>query len=280
MRIPRILTNEKAVRILELLSKTPLTVFQISEMLKMHEQTVYYYIKKLREENLIEILREEKVRGFIEKYYFAIHTNLLKPFKDEKKIDENLKIFFSEFFSTGYFNGYVVVGSPLPHGPFLTSARDLHYAAQLSFILGKLGDINNNIIIKLDTEVKAEKLEKNNLILIGGPVSNMISYEINSRLKIKFSWEKSWYISLNGEKYFDEECCLICKVSNPFDEYKKIIMIAGIRFSGTRGGVFALTNFYKKILKNYKGGDFYCLIKGLDKNGDGIEDDIKILHIE
>ncbi|MEM5811422.1 MAG: ArsR family transcriptional regulator [Candidatus Aenigmatarchaeota archaeon] len=280
MRIPKILTNEKAIKILNFISKVPSTANEIAKALNMHEQLVYYYLKKLREENLIDVFREEKVRGFSEKYYYPTKINIFKYFSEDKSKYGNLEKFFSEFFSGKIFNGYIVVGSPLPHGPFLTSARDLHYASQLSFLLGKFGDVGGRLIIKLDTEIKSERLEKNNLILIGGPVSNIISYEINNYLEIKFFWDKSWYISFNDKNYFDDEICLICKINNPFDKFKKIILIAGIRFTGTRAGIIALTNFHDEILENYKGSNYYCILKGFDKDGDGIEDDIKVIHLK
>ena len=276
MKIPKILANENAVKILEFLKNYPASPSEIAEKLKMHRQTVYYYIKKLRNENLIDVFKEEKVRGFVESYYRAVDYEFFKEFKKES---DSLKKFFKEFFSNGYFNGYIVVGSPESHGPFLTQSRDSHYASQISFALGRFGN-QKNLIVKLDTEIKLEKLEKNNLILIGGPITNIISNEINKYLKINFGWDKNWFIQTKDKKYSDENCCLIAKTLNPFDDSKKIVLIAGLRYTGTRAGVLALTLFSDKVLNSYDHGDFYCIVKGIDKNSDGLEDDIKVLFRE
>jgi len=284
-KIISLLLNKNAEKIIKLLLKKPCSPNEISTILKMHEQSVYYYIRKLREAGIIDVINEISKRGFLEKVYSVTNKKILNLIKYnekeyKKKDTKILENIFKEFFVGGYFNGYIVVGSPLQHGPFLTIARDIHYASQLSFILGNIGYINKDkgIIVKLDTEIKAERLEKNNLILIGGPLSNIISYEINSFLKIKFGWDKIWMIK--GEKdYSDEECCLIAKVKNPFDITKKVFIIAGCRYQGTRSGIIGITNYSEKIFKNLaKKDEFYVVIKGYDRNGDGIEDEIKVLE--
>ena len=48
-------------------------------------------------------------------------------------------------------------------------------------------------VVKLDEDAKAEKeLEDNNLIIIGGPGTNIVSSEFNRYLPIKFNEENFW----------------------------------------------------------------------------------------
>lgn len=278
------LSSKVVIKILRELNNGPKSVKELSEILKLHEQTIYYYIKKLHKFKIVEVLREVRRRGMIEKiFYLPYKTFILNISKTNKKYEKEelylIENFFKEFFTGNYFDGYIVVGSPQPHGPFLTSTRDSHLATQIAFLLGKFCEVNK-LIIKLDTEIKNEKLENNNLIVIGGALSNIISYELNNYLDIKFKWDKSWYVDFFGEKFLDEEVALIAKVKNPWNENKKIILIAGNRLAGTRAAIYSLTTNFEKILENYKEGkDFYCVIKGVDKDGDGFEEDVKILKV-
>ena len=84
-----------------------------------------------------------------------------------------------------------MVGSPKPHGPFKTSARDGHYAAHLALFLGQFAKMPQEFAVKLDVDVKAGKEEKNNLIFVGGPGTNLLTQEINDYLPIKFIMHSS-----------------------------------------------------------------------------------------
>ena len=190
-----------------------------------------------------------------------------------------LRDFLYEFIKDGVFNGSIVVGSPAQHGPFLTTARDGHYAAQLGMFLGKFCSSGNRFVIKLDTELKAEESQNRNLIIIGGPVANMVCADLNEKLKIKFNWDKTWKIVSEKGEYFEETDGLVAKITNPWDNTKKIILLSGIKFEGTKSCILGLTQKYEKLLKGFsKNRDFYKVIRGLDRDGDGKVDDIKILE--
>jgi len=47
-----------------------------------------------------------------------------------------------------------------------------------------------DLSVKLDTEIRMEDLENNNLIVVGGPVVNAITEKFNAKLPIKFDEEK------------------------------------------------------------------------------------------
>jgi DNA-binding transcriptional ArsR family regulator len=278
--------NRTAIKILSEIADKPNYPKEIAKKLGIDRQKVYYHIHKLEKSGLIKVVKETKKGGAMCKFYspvshaFGFELSLVEK---EVRLEEVQKVreFFEEFVGSGIFNGLIVVGSPVPHGPFLTAARDGHCAVQLAFFLGNLCELPKEDIVKLDTEVRAEHEEKNNMILIGGPITNMVSSEINEKLKIKFVWKEFWKVfsEISKKEYADEDLGIIAKVKSPWDETKKIIMLAGLKFEGTKACILAITNFSEKLLKNYKRGqEFFALIKGFDRNGDGKIDDIKIIE--
>jgi len=282
--------HKLAWKILKTLNEQPMYPNELAKKLKIHEQNVYYHINKLMKANLIKVVKEEKKQGAVCKYFTPTAKAFGLELPSEKseikigdmKINPKLKDFFSEFIHAGNFNGKIVVGSPTPHGPHLTEAQDGHYGIHLAMFLGNLCSLKRNkFAVKLDTEVKAEKKQKRNMIIIGGPVVNTICAELNEKMKINFGWDKYWYINSGKKRYLDETSGLIAKIKNPWDKTKSIIILAGTRFMGTKACTIALTQHYEKLLEKFdKHKDFYCVINGLDRDGDGKLDDIKILEIK
>ena len=174
-------------KILILLSKKEMYPIEIAKQLGMHEQKIYYHIRKLAKAGAITVVREEKKKGAIAKYYKTVSPAFGIEFQRGYKpiqnictliLDEQLQRFFKEFIDNGVFDGKIVVGSPQPHGPFKTSARDGHYAAHLALFLGQFAKMPTEFAIKLDVDVKVEKEEKNNLILVGGPGTNLLNQRL------------------------------------------------------------------------------------------------------
>ena len=269
-------------RILTMLSKKEMYPLEIAKELGMHEQKVYYHIRKLAKAGAIVVEREEKKKGATAKYYRTVSSAFGIEFPSGYKpiqnictltVDKQLQGFFKEYVSSGVFDGKIVVGSPQPHGPFKTSARDGHYAAHLALFLGQLAKMPSEFAVKLDVDVKAEKEEKNNLILVGGPGTNLITQEINEYLPIKFIMQSSEQGFLLGglssqktlQVYTSDVTGLIAKIVNPWDSSKRIIILAGNKAVGTKACVLALTNFWKKTLQKYRGQDtFAVVIQGFD----------------
>ena len=72
---------------------------------------------------------------------------------------------------------------------------------------------------------------------------------------------------------------LVAKIVNPWDETKRVIVLAGNKAVGTKACVLALTNFWKKTLRKYNGEDaFATVIQGFDLDGDGKVDSIEVLE--
>jgi DNA-binding transcriptional ArsR family regulator len=281
-------------KILTMLSKKEMYPLEIARQLGVHEQKVYYHIRKLAKAGAIAVEREEKKKGATAKYYKTVSSAFGIEFPDGYKpvqnlcllsIDKQLQEFFKEFISNGVFDGKIVVGSPQPHGPFKTSARDGHYAAHLALFIGQFAKMPTEFAVKLDVDVKVEKEEKNNLILVGGPGTNLLTQEINEYLPIKFIMHSSDQGFLLGglsskktfQVYTSDSSGLIAKIVNPWDKTKRIVVLAGNKAVGTKACVLALTNFWKKTLEKYKGEDtFAVVIHGFDLDGDGKVDSIEV----
>ncbi len=281
-------------KILTLLSTKEMYPLEIAKHLGVHEQKIYYHIRKLTKAGAIAIVKEEKKKGAIAKYYRTVSTAFGIEFQHGYKpiqnictlcLDEQLQKFFKEFINNGVFDGKIVVGSPQPHGPFKTSARDGHYAAHLALFLGQFAKMPTEFVVKLDVDVKVEKEEKNNLILMGGPGTNLLTQEVNDYLSIKFVMQSSGQGFLlgglsskkSGQVFTSDVSGVIAKIINPWDSTKCIVVLAGNKAVGTKACVLALTNFWKKTLENYKGEDTFAVaIHGFDLDGDGKVDSIEV----
>ncbi|MEM3783723.1 MAG: helix-turn-helix domain-containing protein [Candidatus Bathyarchaeia archaeon] len=293
----KLILNKLSWRILTLLSEREMYPLQIAKELRIHEQKVYYHVRKLVKAGAITVARQEGKKGAIAKYYKATSPafGIELPYGyramgrvSPTLVSERVQKFFGEFIGkNGTFDGKIVVGSPLPHGPFKTSARDGHYASHLAFFLGQFARMPEDFAIKLDVDVKAEKEEKNNLILVGGPGTNLLTQELNDCLPIKFNMQPSEQGFLFGglvssktrQVYTADNIGLVAKIVNPWDASKRVIVLAGNKAVGTKACVLGLTNFWKETLKEYKGEDtFAVVIQGFDLDGDGKVDSIEVLE--
>ncbi|MGB9959189.1 MAG: helix-turn-helix domain-containing protein [Candidatus Bathyarchaeales archaeon] len=293
----KMILNKLSWKILVMLSEKEMYPLEIAKTLGIHEQKVYYHIRKLANAGAITVIRQEEKKGAIAKYYKAESSAFgielaqeYRPIERLSKIEDygKLQKFFSEFTrEDGSFNGKIVVGSPTPHGPFKTSARDGHYASHLAFFLGQFTKAPEDFAVKLDVDVKAEKEEKNNLVLVGGPGTNLLTQELNDYLPIRFNMRPSEQGFLFGglvsqktsQVYTADSVGLVAKIVNPWDKSKRVIVLAGNKAVGTKACVLALTNFWEKTLKNYNGEDnFAKVIQGFDLDGDGKVDSIEVME--
>src|SRR4030042_924649 len=284
-------------KILAMLAEKEMYPLEVARQLGVHEQKVYYHTRKLAKAGAITVVREEKKKGATAKYYKTVSPAFGIEFPQGYKTlqthsllaaSEQIQNFFHEFINeNGAFDGKIVVGSPTPHGPFKTSARDGHYAAHLTFFLGQFAKMHQEFAIKLDVDAKAEKEERNNLILVGGPGTNVLTQEVNDSLPIRFNMQPSEQGFLLGglvskkssRVYTADTAGLLAKIVNPWDKTKRIIVLAGNKAVGTKACVLALTSFWKKALKNFHGEDtFATVIQGFDLDSDGKVDAIEVLE--
>ncbi len=293
----KLIFNKLSWRILQMLSEKEMFPLEIAKALQIHEQKVYYHIRKLEKAGAIAVVREEVRKGATAKYFKATSSafgiDLPQGYRLIRKfsllsMEDKVHTLFREFIrEDGTFEGKIVVGSPTPHGPFKTSARDGHYASHLAFFLGQFVQMPDEFAIKLDVDVKAEKEEKNNLILVGGPGTNLLTQEINEYLPIRFDMRSSaegflfggLVSKLTSAVYTADNVGLVAKIINPWDNCKRVIVLAGNKAVGTKACVLALTNFWSRTLKNYKGNETFAkVIQGFDLDGDGKVDSIEVLE--
>ena len=285
----RILSNPIAWKIVNLLAGRPMYPAQIAKELKIYEQSAYYYIRKLLTIRAISQVETSFVRGGTAKLYktefaaFGIEMNWgERKFETVNgKINRNVQTFFEDFIDDGLFNGTIVVGAPDPHGPYRSSARDGHYAAQLAFFLGSFCGLPQNFVVKLDVDAKSEKISRiENIISIGGPGTNIITSEFNRYLPIRFDETNFWsgLIAPHGRTHTLDNHGLIAKIRNPYSEKVNIVIIAGVRSAGTKSAVIALTNHGNEILKKYNQENNWALVvQGFDMDSDGKIDTIDIV---
>jgi DNA-binding PadR family transcriptional regulator len=293
----RMMLGSLSWKILVALSEKEMYPLELARKLGIHEQKVYYHIRKLVEAGAITVVKEEEKKGATAKYYRPVSSaygiELPQEYRAISRIsllsmDKQIREFFKEFIKQdGTLDGKIVVGSPTLHGPFRTSARDGHYASYLTFFLGQFVKMPDEFAIKLDVDMKAEKEEKNNLILVGGPGTNVLTQEVNDNLPTKFNMQPSDQGFLLGGLvskktslvYTADTVGLITKITNPWDNTKKIIVLAGNKAVGTKACVLALTNFWKKTLKDYHGEEtFATVVQGFDLDSDGKVDSIEVLE--
>ncbi len=278
--------------ILKLIAEKPRYPADIAKDLSMHEQKVYYHIRELEKNGIIEIDSKREHGGTLAKYYrvkghaFALEL----PSGDMKVSDmvlreesDRLKSFLYPFVSNGKLDSNIVVGSPDPHGLHQVRARDGHYAIDVALFLGQMVSMPDMFTTALDIDINSEKKEKRNLILVGGPLTNIMTGKINSSLPVRFNLDNFPFRGIvskkTGNTYNDDNIGLIAKIVNPFDTDKSILLLAGNRYNGSKSAVLALTRFHENILEHYGGEDNWtCVVEGLDLDGDGKVDSIKVLE--
>jgi len=279
-----ILKSELAIKILSELAKRPSCAMDIARKLKQHEQKIYYHLRKMEKAGIIKLLKTEERAGALAKIY-SISSPFVsaKIYEDEGLKDVKTRVkeieFLKPFVENGKFNALIVVGSPDPHGKYGAQASDGSAAIDLALFLGTFLN-SSEMNYKLDTQVREEDLKKN-LILIGGPKANMLIEKINEKLPIYFDTKHEFNIisTISKTVYTEDDVGIIVKMKSPFAKDKEILVISGKRFKGTRAGIIGIVKYLKKIAEGNKfNGCVARVVKGIDRDSDGIIDDIEILE--
>ena len=280
-------SSHLAQRILHELSDNPTYPMALAKRLKIHEQKVYYHVRNLERAGLIEVIKKQDVQGTTASIYAPTAPAFvfaLKEFAEAHKVP-GLKAqpfeFLAPIIENNELNGLIIVGSPDPHGPDMARSRDGYYGIDLALFLGSFLAHIDDLSVRLDTEVRSEDLQKN-LILIGGPVVNMITQKVNDQLPIRFDKEQNWAIvsRISKKAYHADECGIIVKTKNPFNPKKWILVVAGKRYSGTRAVTLAFIKYFSELAKgNSSNPDIPArVVEGLDRNADGIVDDVRFVE--
>ena len=276
-------------KILALLSSGPMYPAEMARELDAHHQTVYYHIGRLEKAGLITRVRREQIRGGEANRFalasdgyaveFPVKGELLPTLRSSGR-SKALGRFFREFFKDGELDGWVVVGSPVQHGEAGTQARDGHYAVQLGFALGQFVNLPAKFPVKLDVDLRAERLLASNLIVVGGPRNNAVAEELNSHLPIRFSKGGFWgsIVDDEGRSHGSELDCIVEKVRNPWDQSKTCVVAAGLTGAGTKAAIIGVCNFADVLFQGYRSGEYAALLRGVDRDGDGKVDSVDVLR--
>ncbi|MDA4118118.1 MAG: winged helix-turn-helix domain-containing protein [Thaumarchaeota archaeon] len=277
-------------RILHLLARGPNYPSMIAKELKLYHQVVYYHMKGLEQAGLVKRVSQKTVRGGKAQLYALASDGYAIEF-DVKGAEfgppglgrsERLGRFLKEFISDdGEFDGWIVVGSPEAHGPNRTQGRDGHYAIQVGFALGQFVRVPRAFPVKLDVDLKAENRERSNLLVVGGPRTNVVSADLNRYMPIRFSEESFWraIVDDKGRKHVSEFDSVLTKIRNPWDETKVCVIVAGLSGAATKAAVIGMTNMAEQVLAGYTGGGepFAVVLHGTDMDGDGKVDSVEML---
>lgn len=283
-----VLSNPMRQEILLLLGKEALYPAQIAQQLKLHEQKVYYHLKQLLNAGLVEIAEKKEVRGTIAKKYRAVSLNFAVILEQKWKnaaglfvAEKNKEVerFLQPLLSPAGFDCTIIVGSPDPHGQYKARSRDNYYATDLALFLGQFCTIPEHFSVVLD--VDAKPFLDGNLIVIGGPVSNIIASAVNEKLPIPFRTEQHpWVLEGRKNSYNEETIGVIAKIPNFLSKEpnKWILFFAGVSTKGTKAAILGLTRHWKEVLSNYTGKSWTRIVQGFDVDADGSIDTVEVLE--
>lgn len=284
------LLNETRWAILTALAEEPSYPAELAEKLDLHEQKVYYHIREMRDHGIIKIASREERSGSVAKYYQpTAHAYTLRLPGGDRQLadlpvqeDTPARRFLGQFIAGGTIDGRIVVGSPDPHGPHQVRGRDGHFAVDIAALLGRHGTIEGELS-RLDTDINNETAYKDNLFLVGGPLTNIITAEFNDYLPVHFDQQNFPYRRLTseqtGDEYSEGTIGLIAKIPNPEATEKTAIVVAGIRNTGTRAAVLGLTQYADDIIEDYEGEDTWArVVRGRDMDGDGRIDAVETVE--
>jgi DNA-binding transcriptional ArsR family regulator len=264
-----------AIRILSLMAKQPAYPKELAEKLGVHEQKIYYHIRNLKKSGIIELVRKEERGGAVAKFYALAKPSFFMRFSEfssTARIPKAESIFLQPFILDNNINTKIIVGSLDPHGPEHARSRDLSYAMDFAIFFGTYLARFEKPAIMTDTEARSADLN-DNLILIGGPVINRITNMVNKKMPIRFDEKKNIYSTITKKTYRSDECGIIVKADNPFDPKKKVLLIAGKRYSGTRAAILAIIKEFENISKKNA-----RVVEGIDADSDGVVDSVRILE--
>ncbi|HIH37795.1 hypothetical protein J4460_00150 [Candidatus Woesearchaeota archaeon] len=277
-------TEEQILRELTFCPQYPA---QLAKKLGIPEQKVYYHISRLQNQGMLEVVEKKEIRGTTARLLSPTAESFTLALKEkgnpeallrEEKTDK-LSLFLASLVDKGVFMGNIVVGNPDPHGPFKARARDGHYAIDLALFLGKRATSKDTVSL-LDTQVNLNS-HFSSLLIVGGPVTNQLVEEFNPSLPVKFSQDKPWGLisERTHQHYTDDAVGLIARVPNPHFPDKIVIILAGIRYSGTRAAILGVIKYADVALSRFTGQKrFASVVQGVDMNGDGEIDTIDLLE--
>ncbi len=277
-------------KILKKLAESPKYSKELAIELGENEQTIYYHMSKLKD--FIRLIKTEERKGAIAKYYtaeilaYALETKAPQKFSNLATFKHFLSLqeghYLSPFLENGIFNAKIIIGSPDPHGAFRSQSRDGHFAIDLALFLGSFCFKTIPLTQKLDTEATEIDLKNFSLVLVGGPVTNTITYKLNKKIPIYFDLSRQNIIvsKLSGKEYYEDRVGIIIRMKNPYNKKKDVLILAGKRHWGTRAAVVAIIKYLDKLQRGnlYSPKHLANVVVGIDEDSDGIIDEVEFLE--
>ncbi len=281
------LNSKLALKIVKTLAESPISAIDISRKLKVHEQKIYYHMRRLERAGIIYTISNEKRHGMIAKIYSVVSPVIAAKLHDKGvELKENLSFprvspeianFLSPFVENGKLTSQIIVADPYTHGKYLEEGKESQHILDFAIMLGSFLTSLEFPYYKLDTEI-TEKDLKDNLIIIGNAWTNTIVDKANGTLPIFFDSEKRAILSKHTNKlYKDPNVGAIVKCDNPFARGKKLLLIAGIRTRGIEACSIALTQQLNNLVLN-QNDTVVRIVEGLDRNGDKKVDYVRFLE--
>lgn len=278
-----ILANKTAMDLVKELSLKPLCAMDLARRLGLHEQKVYYNLRKLEKAGIIKLLKTEERTGGTAKI-FTLTEPIISVKLAEKTFmttDTSISVknleLLKPFIRDGKLDATIILGDTYSHGKFDAPAVEGPYAFDFALLLGKYLTKFVSPNYKFDTEVKDEDL-KDNLIIIGKFKTNIVIQKLNPHLPVYFDTESGVrLVSKMTKKIYDDSVYgVILKLDNPFNEKKKILLLGGVGRRGVQSAIIGFTKYTHKLTE--KDGSIIRVVKGYDKNGDKIIDSVKFLE--
>lgn len=281
----QILAHDIRWKIMELLSKDELIYAKrIAEILELSEQKVHYHITQLRNAGLLVPDGVRSIKRGRAKLFKPIATQFLLSLTKYELLETAFdKIILNNFFQNEQFSGTIVVGSAEPHGKYDAISRDGHLVGDLCWYLGNHSPTRkgNYISQYITTDLDYEKLnnkKKTNLILIGGPITNMVTAHHNNVLKSKFNVSFIENQIVSGSKNFSHPAHgLIALFQNPELPDFWILILAGVRSLGTQAAIFSIIADRCDLLGERT--EFATILQGESKDGLRINAVKKVMNI-
>ncbi len=283
------LNSKIAFKIVKSLAESPASAIDVSRKLKIHEQKVYYHVRRLERAGIIYTISNEKRHGMIAKIFSVVSPVIVAKLYDKGvEVKEGIKVgldhklleFLSPFILDGNLNATIILGDTYSHGKFDKGSDEVNYMLDMLLFLGKFSNSFNESYSRLDVKIKDKEL-KNNLIIIGNNKTNSIIEKLNNKLNAYFdeTGKESLTSKISGRNYSDPRIGVIIKTINPFDTSKKILLIGGIGRRGAQASALALTKYSNMLIESIKNfDDIVKVVRGFDSDGDDVIDSIKILE--
>lgn len=276
------LQDETRLEIMKILGRKNSYPADVAKKLNISSQKAYYHFNVLEQQGLIEESHEERRSGGVATFYKPkTEAVSLKIGGSELEIssleDKEIKDILDPVISHGELEGSIVVGSPREHGPDQVRALDGHLSAEIALKIGSYADTEH--VIKLDTQIQNTQSFNQNMIILGGILTNTVTKKFNEEFLASFEGENFPYrkIKTPENSYADSKIGVVQKTPNPLDNDKFLILVAGVRNSGTRASVEAFKDL-EQIIESEKPEKFYIIVEGKDMDGDGKIDSYEVLE--